>query len=175
MNGPSSDRNLLLGIVALQMDFISRDALIEAMHAWTLDKARSLSEILVEERRARPSRSLGAGKPGRAAHRPPRRRAAKKPVVARSIDPSRSPASRHSTILIFEQSLSKLARVNIDELPDTDPERTGPGGQPEETGGRFRIINCTMRGARMRLSGPRRRGQPRGCPQADEGGDRGRP
>ena len=48
MNGPSSDRNLLLGIVALQMDFISRDALIEAMHAWTLEKTRSLSEILVE-------------------------------------------------------------------------------------------------------------------------------
>ena len=48
MNGRSSDRNLLLGIVALQMDFISRDALIEAMHGWTLDKTRSLSEILVE-------------------------------------------------------------------------------------------------------------------------------
>ena len=48
MNGPASDRNLLLGIVALQMDFISRDALIEAMHDWTLDKTRSLSEILVK-------------------------------------------------------------------------------------------------------------------------------
>ncbi len=47
MNGFSSDRNLLLGIVALQMDFISRDELIAAMHGWTLDKTRSLSEILV--------------------------------------------------------------------------------------------------------------------------------
>ena len=49
MSGPSSDRNLLLGILALQMDFISRDALIEAMHDWTLDKSRSLSEILVRQ------------------------------------------------------------------------------------------------------------------------------
>ncbi len=48
MNGRSSDRNLLLGILALQMDFIPRDALIRAMHRWTLDKRRSLSEILVE-------------------------------------------------------------------------------------------------------------------------------
>ena len=74
MNGPSSDRNLLLGIVALQMDFISRDALIAAMHGWTLDKTRSLSEILVKNGASRPSRSLGARKPGRAAHRAPRRR-----------------------------------------------------------------------------------------------------
>src|SRR5262245_9150544 len=43
---PSADRNLLFGILALQMDFIGRDALIAAMHAWVLDKARPLGEIL---------------------------------------------------------------------------------------------------------------------------------
>ncbi len=43
---PASDRNLLFGILALQMDFISQDALIAAMHAWVLDKARPLGEIL---------------------------------------------------------------------------------------------------------------------------------
>jgi hypothetical protein len=42
----ATDRNVLLGIVALQMDFISRDALIAAMHAWILNKATPLSEIL---------------------------------------------------------------------------------------------------------------------------------
>jgi hypothetical protein len=45
---PSADRNLLFGILALQMDFISRDALIAAMHAWVLDKAQPLGQILVE-------------------------------------------------------------------------------------------------------------------------------
>ena len=39
---PASDRNLLFGILALQMDFIGRDALIAAMNAWILDKAKSL-------------------------------------------------------------------------------------------------------------------------------------
>jgi WD40 repeat protein/serine/threonine protein kinase len=46
---PSADRNLLFGILALQMDFISRDGLIAAMHAWVLDKAKPLGLILVEQ------------------------------------------------------------------------------------------------------------------------------
>jgi serine/threonine-protein kinase len=45
----SADRNLLFGILALQMDFVSRDALLEAMHAWVLHKHRPLGQILVEQ------------------------------------------------------------------------------------------------------------------------------
>ena len=45
----ATDRNLLFGILALQMDFISRDALIRAMNAWVLEKSRSLGDILVEQ------------------------------------------------------------------------------------------------------------------------------
>jgi hypothetical protein len=45
----SADRNLLFGILALQMDFIGRDALIEAMNAWVLDKAKPLGRVLVEQ------------------------------------------------------------------------------------------------------------------------------
>src|SRR5215471_7744843 len=44
-----SDRNLLLGVLALQMDFVSRDALIRAMNAWAVDKAKSLGQIFVEQ------------------------------------------------------------------------------------------------------------------------------
>ena len=44
-----SDRNLLVGIIALQMDFITRDALIAAMNAWVLDKATPLGQILEKE------------------------------------------------------------------------------------------------------------------------------
>ncbi|MEX0712683.1 MAG: protein kinase, partial [Pirellulales bacterium] len=46
MTPTAADRNLLFGILAVQMDFISRDALIAAMHAWVLDKKRSLGSIL---------------------------------------------------------------------------------------------------------------------------------
>ena len=45
-----SDQNLLFGILALQMDFISRDALITGMNAWILDKRRSLGDILIEQK-----------------------------------------------------------------------------------------------------------------------------
>src|SRR5262245_43557661 len=42
----SADRNLLYGILAPQMDFVTRDQLIEAMHAWVLQKQTPLGEIL---------------------------------------------------------------------------------------------------------------------------------
>ena len=41
----TADRNLLFGILALQMDFISREALIQAMHAWVLAKAKPLDSL----------------------------------------------------------------------------------------------------------------------------------
>jgi hypothetical protein len=39
---PTADRNLLLGILALQTDFITRDALIAATNAWALERHRPL-------------------------------------------------------------------------------------------------------------------------------------
>jgi hypothetical protein len=54
MSESNADRNLLFGILALhlalQMDFISRDALIAAMHTWVLDKAKPLGQILLDQR-----------------------------------------------------------------------------------------------------------------------------
>jgi hypothetical protein len=44
-----ADRNLLFGILALQMDFIGRDALVAAMHAWVLAKGRPLGDILADQ------------------------------------------------------------------------------------------------------------------------------
>ena len=44
----AADLNLLFGIMAVQNDFIPRDALIEAMGVWVLDKSRRLGEILVQ-------------------------------------------------------------------------------------------------------------------------------
>jgi len=48
-NPSSADRNLLFGILALQLNFISRDALVAAMHAWVLDKQKPLGQILLEQ------------------------------------------------------------------------------------------------------------------------------
>jgi hypothetical protein len=35
-----ADRNLLFGILALHLNFVTRDALTQAIHAWVLDKAK---------------------------------------------------------------------------------------------------------------------------------------
>lgn len=42
------DRNLFFAILALQMDFISRDALVAGIKAWMLDRSRPLCDVFVE-------------------------------------------------------------------------------------------------------------------------------
>src|SRR5438552_3426336 len=49
MSHAAADRNLLFGILALQMDFIDRDQLVAAMGAWVLDKTQALGDILVAQ------------------------------------------------------------------------------------------------------------------------------
>lgn len=48
MSQTQSDRNLLFGILALQMEFITQAGLIAALQSWTLQKSRPLGELLVE-------------------------------------------------------------------------------------------------------------------------------
>jgi serine/threonine protein kinase len=46
--GPPADHNLLYVLLALQMDFVTRDSLLPAMQAWLTSKDRSLAEVLEE-------------------------------------------------------------------------------------------------------------------------------
>jgi hypothetical protein len=50
----AADRNLLFGILALQMDFIKDDALMAAINAWVLKKSEPLGRILMEQRALSP-------------------------------------------------------------------------------------------------------------------------
>src|SRR5947209_3702716 len=50
MVGAAADRNLLFGILALQLDFITRDALIAAMNTWVLEKSADLGSILLRQK-----------------------------------------------------------------------------------------------------------------------------
>ncbi len=56
MSDANHDRNLLFGILALQMDFIGRDQLVAAMSAWVMAKHRPLSDLLVEQKALTPER-----------------------------------------------------------------------------------------------------------------------
>ena len=48
MASAAADRNLLFGILAVQMDFVSAEQLIIAMNAWVLNKARPLGAHLID-------------------------------------------------------------------------------------------------------------------------------
>ena len=55
--GPTdADRNLLLGFLALQMDFVSRDALLAALGAWVSDKSLDLGRIFLGQGTLTPDR-----------------------------------------------------------------------------------------------------------------------
>src|ERR1043166_7786803 len=43
---PVADRNLIFGLLALQMDFVTREQLLDTMHVWMLDKQTPLGELL---------------------------------------------------------------------------------------------------------------------------------
>jgi tRNA A-37 threonylcarbamoyl transferase component Bud32 len=134
----SSDRNLLFGILALQMDFISRDALIAAMHAWVLDKAKPLGEILVEQ---------GALS---AKARDKLDEVVELHVEIHGGDPQKSLAAL-SSIGSLRQALEQVpdpelhasvAQVSV-ARPDEDPWATRPPAVGESTapGLRFRILH----------------------------------
>jgi serine/threonine protein kinase/Flp pilus assembly protein TadD len=146
MDQPVADRNLLFGILALQMDFISRDGLIAAMNAWLLEKHRPLADLLEES---------GALTPAA--------RALLEPLVRHHVeqhggDPARSLASLSSVEWI---------RADLAAIGEADPEvqhslarlvaaTTAPGDDPAATaayfsragsgGTRYRIIRFHARG-----------------------------
>src|SRR5262245_45211401 len=49
MSAQAADRNLLFGILALQMDFITKEALVAATSAWMTHKDKALGDILKEQ------------------------------------------------------------------------------------------------------------------------------
>jgi hypothetical protein len=49
MRPSATDRNLLLGILAVQMGFITREAFIKGMQSWALAKAKPLGQMLIEQ------------------------------------------------------------------------------------------------------------------------------
>jgi serine/threonine-protein kinase len=49
METVNADRNMLFGILAVQMDFIGRDALSAAMNTWILNKSEPLGQVLVAQ------------------------------------------------------------------------------------------------------------------------------
>ena len=57
MDPDQSDLNLLFGILAMKMNFIRQDDLLEAMGIWFLDRHKTLGEILTQRQAISPQSS----------------------------------------------------------------------------------------------------------------------
>src|SRR5262245_34432846 len=144
MPHPAADRNLLFGILALQMDFISRDALIAAMHAWVLEKAKPLGQILLEK-----------GSLAEDEH------ALLEALVAKHLakhdhDAARSLAAL-SSLGSARQELEQIAdadlHASLAQVSAAPPDEADPYGTrgsslelPADVGSRFRILRPHARG-----------------------------
>ncbi len=138
---PTADRNLLFGILALQVDFVSREDLLRVMHGWVLDKTRPLGQILIEQG------SLS----------PPRRQLLDELVAehlrAHQDDPRQSLAAV-ATPATVRQDLESVADADVQAsltgltaAAATTPAATGPG-RPRlpAAGPRYRVLRPHARG-----------------------------
>ena len=137
----AADRNLLFGVLALQLDFISSDALIAAMKFWMLEKGKPLGEIL---------QAAGALSPAN--------RELLEPLVVRHLEQHENdPQKSLSTLGTLDVETSRrLADVVEDDLFATisviGSARSNPAqfvanaGASTSTGGRFRVVRFHAKG-----------------------------
>ncbi len=139
MSPASADRNLLFGVIALQMDLVSRDQLVAAMNAWAIDKAKPLGQILVDHHALDPAvRSM------------------LEPLVDHHVARhGGDPAASLAAIGSATSARDALAAVDdpdvqrsLDGLrPPRDPSRTVTfAGAPTAPGARFRILRPHAKG-----------------------------
>jgi len=137
----SADRNLLFGIIALQMDFVSRDQLIAAMAAWVVDKQKALGQVLSEQ-------GVLSTDDHEAIESLVRRH-----LLRHDNDAERSLAALSSIGRRLRDDLSRIADPDLEaSLPrvgaargDTESTLTYVGS-PTTPGGRFRILRPHAQG-----------------------------
>src|SRR5207248_521294 len=146
MVGIDSDRNLVYGILAVQLGFIQRETLVDAMQAWVLDQGKPLGRILLDRGDLIPDEDSQL-----------------EALVRRHLrrhddDPQRSLAelcslnSVRQVLARIGATEAKVSLAGADTRVDgtsTDREPRGAGaglGSPSEEGYRFRVIGPHARG-----------------------------
>jgi len=134
----TTDRNLLFGIVAAQLNFISRQGLVSGMKAWVLNKHRTLGEILVELKVLQPEH-----------------RQMLEPLVTAYLkqydnDPKQCLAAL-SSITSIKAELDKLQdpdlTLSLNDLSAFNAPKPMPEGSPSKGAGiRFKILRPHAKG-----------------------------
>jgi serine/threonine-protein kinase len=137
----SADRNLLFGIIALQMDFITRDQLIAAMAAWVVEKHKSLGQVLCEH-------GALSSEDREAIESLVRRQ-----LLRHNNDSERSLAALSSIGQRLRDDLSRTGDLDVQQsltclsATERDAESTLTHvGRPTTPGGRFRILRPHAQG-----------------------------
>jgi hypothetical protein len=141
---PAADHNLLLAILALQMDFLNTSALVKGMNAWVLEKARPLGQVLLDQGAIdRDEHALLES-------------LARKHLKRHGDDPERSLAALkvdNSLRAVLEQVIDPDEQVTVDRLPSSGASEARPAascdrgaGVPSAAGHRFRILRPHARG-----------------------------
>ena len=173
----AADHNLLFGLLALQNNFIDRDALLAAFNAWVADKSRALGQDPARPRRprrrpARPAGGAGPGAPQAARRRPARAAWPPSAPSARSATTSRESPTPRSRPACCCRTTGRSAPG----CPDGDADAASSGtaacplpdppaarqGRPGRGLRRPATRSCTARWPSRRSRPARRRpGQPR--------------
>jgi serine/threonine-protein kinase len=143
MPQPVADRNLLFGVLAMQMDFITREQLIAAMQAWVFDKTKPLGEILAAQKAlADDNRQLLEA-------------LVQKHLAMHGNDAEKSLAAV-SSVASVKKELAKIADADVQASlahvaaahgKEADPYATvAPAAATTYSGQRFRIVRPHARG-----------------------------
>jgi hypothetical protein len=137
MGAIAADRDLLFGLLALQIGLIDQSKLVAAFQAWTLDKARSLADHLVAQ-----------------GDLDPEQRALLEALVAQHLKKHGDARESLAAIPAGRSTRERLAQLGNPELDDSlahvgsgstdenDPERTASYsvGTATSDGQRFRVL-----------------------------------
>lgn len=149
MAKPNSDRNLLVGILALQLSLVSEQQLLNAVKAWAFDKSKLLEDLFLEQNAIdESSRSMLYG------------------LVARTIgdeNPKTSSEVVNDSLPTVLAALEKLSSIDDSDVRDSVTdfltkdrhlaiESPTKPFEVEERGRRFRIISLVDEGGLGRVS-----------------------
>ena len=146
----SAARSLLFGLLALQNNFIDRDALLAAFNAWVADKSQSLGQILLDRGALSPARHAAARRPW---SRSTSSSTASTPSAAwpcSAVVPAVRDDLEGLPDLDLQASLLYLRLATGVAGEDTDSESTASWDEDSaatDTEGRFRIVRFHDRGA----------------------------
>jgi serine/threonine-protein kinase len=146
----TADHNLLLGVLALQMELITRDGLTDAVKAWVLDKAKTLGDVLVSRGHLSPG-ELSALKTLALSH-----------VGRHGDDPAKSLAAATTRALlprVLEQIADPDLRASLPHVwtarADGDEACAAAAptvGSPTSSGLRFRVLRPHAKGGLGQVS-----------------------